>query len=64
MIHSKIPRLIFLNGRIERECNKDITINGINIKKGVVVTVPTYALHYDPEYYPDPFKFDPDRYLI
>nr|CAH0107693.1 unnamed protein product [Daphnia galeata] len=48
--------------RIERECNKDITINGINIKKGVVVTVPTYALHYDPEYYPDPFKFDPDRW--
>lgn len=48
--------------RIERECNKDITIKGIPIKSGMVVTVPTFALHFDPEYYPDPLTFDPDRW--
>lgn len=25
------------------------------------MTVPTYA-YYDPDYYPDPFKFDPNRW--
>lgn len=47
---------------MERECNKDITVKGVHIKKGTMVTVPTYALHYDEEYYPDPFTFNPDRY--
>ena len=51
----------YFTSRIERECNKDITINNIRFKKGMLVTVPTYALHYDPEYYPDPYTFDPDR---
>ena len=48
--------------KIERQCNKDVTYKGIHIKKGVVVTVPSFALHYDEEYYPDPDKFDPDRW--
>lgn len=46
---------------IERVCNKDITVNGVYIKKGMLVTVHTYA-YYDPDYYPDPFKFDPNRW--
>ncbi|XP_057379555.1 cytochrome P450 3A11-like [Daphnia carinata] len=47
---------------VEIVCNKDIIANGVYIKKGMLVTVPTYALHYDPDYYPDPFKFNPDRW--
>jgi len=42
-------------------CNKEVTYNGVRIKKGIVVTVPAFALHYDEEYYPDPYRFNPDR---
>lgn len=24
--------------------------------------VTNFGIHYDPEYYPDPMKFDPDRF--
>jgi cytochrome P450 len=42
-------------------CNKEVTYNGVRIKKGIVVTVPAFPLHYDEEYYPDPYRFNPDR---
>ncbi|XP_046646973.1 cytochrome P450 3A24-like [Daphnia pulicaria] len=48
--------------RVERVCNKEVTYNGVRIKKGIVVTVPAFALHYDEEYYPDPYRFNPDRW--
>ena len=48
---------------LERLCNKDITYNGIQIKKGTLVGVSTHALHYSEDYYTDPETFDPDRYL-
>ena len=36
--------------------------NGVHIKKGTVVTVPVFSLHYDEEYYPKPEAFNPDRW--
>nr|CAH0107691.1 unnamed protein product [Daphnia galeata] len=39
-----------------------LSYNGIHVKKGTVVTVPAFALHYDEEYYPDPHTFNPDRW--
>jgi len=47
---------------LERLCNKDITYNGIQIKKGTLVGVSTHALHYSEDYYTDPETFDPDRW--
>jgi hypothetical protein len=29
-----------------------------------MITVPSFALHYDPDSYPDPETFNPDRYYI
>ena len=58
------PKLLKLNLkfiRVERQCNKEVTYNGIKIKKGMVVNVPAFALHYDKEYYPEPNRFNPDR---
>ncbi|CAG2163073.1 unnamed protein product, partial [Oppiella nova] len=36
---------------------------GITLKAGQQIEIPTYAIHLSDEYYPDPFKFDPDRFM-
>jgi cytochrome P450 family 6 len=43
---------------------KDYEIPGTSlvIPKGINIQLATYSLHHDPEYYPDPFKFDPERF--
>jgi len=32
------------------------------LEKGVTTVIPIYALHHDPKYYPEPEKFDPERF--
>lgn len=39
------------------------TIDGNYLPAGVDVGVPIYAIHHNPEYYPDPFAFKPERWL-
>uniref|UniRef100_U5EUU8 Putative cytochrome n=1 Tax=Corethrella appendiculata TaxID=1370023 RepID=U5EUU8_9DIPT len=48
-----------------RTTNKDYAIPGtdLTIEKGTMVMVPSFALHRDPEYFPDPERFNPDRFL-
>ena len=36
---------------------------GIKIPKGTTVEVLPYALHRDPEFWPDPLSFKPDRFI-
>ena len=50
---------------MDRVCVKDYNIPGtdIVIDKGCKVVIPMYAIHHDPQYYPDPNNFDPDRFL-
>jgi len=52
------------DGRVNRVAGSDVTVNGVFIPKGMMVIIPIFALHMDPEVWPDPTKFDPDRYCI
>jgi cytochrome P450 family 6 len=56
----KYPALPVLN----RECTKDYQIPGTDIilEKGMATVIPVLGLHYDPKYYPDPERFDPERF--
>ena len=49
---------------LNRQCTKDYKLPGVNfvIPKGMKIIIPTYAIHHDPDYYPDPYKFDPERF--
>lgn len=46
------------------EAKNDYRIAGTKIvlKKGTTVTIPSHSIHNDPEYYPNPELFDPDRF--
>uniref|UniRef100_A0A3Q3EKN4 unspecific monooxygenase n=1 Tax=Labrus bergylta TaxID=56723 RepID=A0A3Q3EKN4_9LABR len=48
--------------RLERVAKEKVKINGITIPKDMLVMVPVYALHHDPELWPEPKEFRPDRF--
>jgi len=41
---------------------RDTSINGYRIPEGTFVAVSPYYNHHDPTVWPDPFRFDPDRF--
>lgn len=47
-----------------RKCVKDYKIPGTDliIPKDIKVLINVYSLHHDAEYFPDPLKFDPERF--
>ncbi|CAO2630633.1 Cytochrome P450 3A1 [Lemmus lemmus] len=54
---------LYPNGlRLDRVCKKDVEINGVLLPKGSVVVIPVYALHHDPQYWPEPTEFRPERF--
>lgn len=62
MFLSEVLRLYGPAVRTSRRCDRDTTVKGIHIPKGVEVGIPLVALHRDPEFWPDPLKFDPTRF--
>nr|UOU03281.1 cytochrome P450 4V23/24-1 [Brachionus rubens] len=46
-----------------REISEDCTIGGYKVLKGQSAIILAYMIHRDEKYYPDPEKFDPDRFL-
>ncbi|ESO05034.1 hypothetical protein HELRODRAFT_111479 [Helobdella robusta] len=49
--------------RFDRRATQDIVLDdGLHIREGTLVVVPVWAIHHDPNIYPDPDKFDPERF--
>ena len=47
---------------IDRSALHDVNIRGIHIPQRARVVMSQYVLHHDPRWYPDPERFDPDRW--
>ncbi|CAL1290445.1 unnamed protein product [Larinioides sclopetarius] len=50
--------------RNERQSVAEYTLGdtGITIPKNMLISIPVFAMHRDPEFFPNPDKFDPDRF--
>ncbi|KAK4879222.1 hypothetical protein RN001_007368 [Aquatica leii] len=40
----------------------DVPDTGLTIEKGTPIVISIYGLHYNEKYFPNPFKFDPERF--
>nr|CAD7454737.1 unnamed protein product [Timema tahoe] len=49
---------------LERKCTRPFTFPGTDyvMEKGAKLSIPSYAIQHDPQYYPDPERFDPERF--
>ncbi|HEX4103737.1 MAG: cytochrome P450 [Pseudonocardiaceae bacterium] len=54
----KYPLLLLM-----RRARIDVDLGGVHIAPGTEVALSQYALHHDPHLYPEPARFDPDRWL-
>lgn len=56
----KYPPLPYLS----RVCTKTYHVpeSDVVVEEGTQVLIPVLALHHDPKYYPDPERFDPERF--
>ncbi|KAK9501325.1 hypothetical protein O3M35_012061 [Rhynocoris fuscipes] len=62
MVFSEALRLYPPISGLERAVTKPIELNGLNLEVGTKIVIPVSGLHYDPQYYPDPLVFKPERF--
>ncbi|XP_067005228.1 probable cytochrome P450 6a13 [Anabrus simplex] len=53
-------------GTLFRVCTKPYVIpeTNITVEEGTRIVIPVFALHHDPKLYPDPQRFDPERFDV
>ncbi|KAL1441240.1 hypothetical protein MTO96_008662 [Rhipicephalus appendiculatus] len=61
---SETLRILPTASRLERCGYNDYVLGdtGIKLPKGCTVFIPVYAMHHDPEFFPDPESFKPERF--
>ncbi|XP_063127977.1 cytochrome P450 3A1-like [Rattus norvegicus] len=62
MVFNETLRLYPVTGRLHRMCKKDIELDGVFIPKGSMVMIPLYPLQHDPQHWPEPEEFRPERF--
>ncbi|XP_059482605.1 cytochrome P450 9e2-like [Neocloeon triangulifer] len=64
MVISEVLRLHPAAPMSDRMCESNCSFPDfdLTIEKGTSIALPIYGLHTDPDYFPDPFKFDPERF--
>jgi cytochrome P450 family 4 len=55
-VHPSVPM-------IGRELNEPTEIGGVMVPAGVSITLMIYAVHHNPDVFPDPEKFEPERFI-
>uniref|UniRef100_A0A3B3CRR5 Cytochrome P450 3A n=1 Tax=Oryzias melastigma TaxID=30732 RepID=A0A3B3CRR5_ORYME len=55
-------RLFPIAARLERVAKATVEINGLLIPKDMTVMIPTWPIHRDPEIWPEPEEFKPERF--
>lgn len=64
MVVSETMRMYPPANLLTRKCTKDYPIPGskLVIPRGTQILINAYSLHRNPEYFPDPSTFDPERF--
>jgi len=50
------------SGQIRRICSETCTLNGVHFPKGCNIILAYFLAHSDPDVWPEPDKFDPERF--
>ncbi len=61
-VFSEVLRMYPPAWLFSRTAREEHEIGGYSLAPGAVVAISPYVVHHDPRYYPDPFKFDPERW--
>ncbi|XP_024891922.1 cytochrome P450 4g1-like, partial [Temnothorax curvispinosus] len=48
---------------IARQVTEDLKIGEVTLPKGTNIVIPIFKMHRNKKYWPNPLKFDPDRFL-
>ncbi|NP_001341723.1 cytochrome P450 CYP9A17v2 [Helicoverpa armigera] len=70
MVVSELLRLWPPGAALDRICTKDYNLGKPNdkakhdfiVRKGTGISIPAFAFHRDPQFFPNPEKFDPERF--
>lgn len=62
MVLAEAMRLYPPAWTLGRQAIKDYEINGYLIERGSTILISQYVMHHHPRYFPDPERFDPERF--
>jgi cytochrome P450 len=63
-IHETLRRRPVIPNAAPRLAKEPVEIGGFRYPEGVVLIPNAYLIHHDPDIYPDPYAFRPERFLV